>query len=192
MVTINNQNVNFIPEEVINAKKQKVHLSFSLMASIIFFVVASITWGGIYYFNLLKSKEISNLENQIASQRSIINNLKELGEKGYQLGVRLEAAKDILDNKSLYTKLLTELNSKVPDTVAITDVAISGTDTVVINGEALSNYAPVGEYTERLLENKDMFADVKIASAQGVGQKDLVKFTINIKLKKGGLNESIK
>lgn len=192
MISASNQNVNFIPEEVLQAKKQQVHLSFGLKASFVFAILLSAVWGGLFYFNLVKERAIKDLDIKIAAQRKIIDELAEFGAKGYKLGVRLEAVKDVVNTRNVFSKLIEELNSKVPESVAITDVTVTGDNNVIVSGEALYNYAPVGEYTEKLLTNKEMFEDVKIISAQGVGQKDAVKFTLNIKLKKGGLYEPIK
>lgn len=183
--------VNFVPENLILEQKTKSQAFTGLKVAIIICILCCAVYGGIFFFNLLKQREITAIETNIKAQKDIITNLEEFGKKGYKLGVRLGASKDVINQRNLYSRLINELNNKVIDTIAITDVSFTSPTAVIVSGEALSNYAPIGEYTQKLLENKAMFEDIKINSAQGSGEEEAVKFTLNIKLKSGGLNESV-
>lgn len=189
---LNHSNVNFVPEQVILQQKTKAQALSGLKIAIMISILCCSAYGGLWFYNRLKQREIDNILRSIEEQKAVITRLAEFGQKGYKLGVRLEAARDVIQGRNIYSRLFNELNGKVIDTIALTDITFTSPTTVTVMGKAQGNYAPVGEYTQRLLENVSMFEDIKITQASGSGEKDAVEFTLNIKLKEGGLHESVK
>lgn len=184
--------VDFVPEDMVSDTDQKSKYAGYIKFGVILFVLAGLTLGGIYYYNYRIEQRIKTLDSKIAEQQKIIADLREFGVKGYKLGVRLEAAKDVMENRIVYSQLLTKLNSLVPENVNISDVNMTTLNDMVVSGEALGDYAPVGIFVENLLKENTVFSDVKITSASNQSDKEAVKYKLKIKLKKEGVSELIK
>jgi len=188
-MNLTQENVNFMPDETVSERRRQGHLGFGLKVSIIFAVLAFSTLASIKFYNYRIQSEINSLNVNIDKQRVIIDGLHEFAVKGYQLGVRLEAVKNTMQSKLLYSRLLREVNTHVPEDVSVLAMTMTGLNDLLITGEALFNYAPVALYGENLLGNPNVFKDVKIIHASNVGERDAVKFRDEVVITENGINE---
>src|SRR3990167_6089138 len=103
------KDVNFIPEEVVRERKRAGDLRKANKVSIVVAVLTLVIWMGLFGYNWYKQNQILNVNSQIAQNEQRIEELKDLGVVGYQLGIRLEKAKEILNQRTYFSKLVREL-----------------------------------------------------------------------------------
>ena len=186
--------VNLIPQEVINEKARQTHKkSIDKVAITILIIVVIATIAVVGYNQTLKSK-LKNINNAIAVQEKIVEDLKEFGVIGYSLGVRLEKADKVMNERNRNSTLMEEINKRIPEGVELSNYSYAGGNVVNLTGRAFANYTPIAEFKDNLLSDSSdkgaLFKDAKIVSASYTNDQSSIAFSIDIYLHEGALNNA--
>ena len=181
----NKPDINFIPQEIVQKRREVVTRSNNNKFAIVILVITVIVSGVAFYFNSSVQREISVLQSQINGNESKINDLQEFGRHGYKLGLRLNNAENIITGRNNYSYMMNEFALRIPEQIAIE--SIDATDNnLTFNGSTMSGYPIIAELQDKLAQKsqgqKNMFEDVKLTSSKFNKSTGLIEFTLEVAL----------
>lgn len=184
--------VNFVPDEVIKERKKTSQIKYGNKYAMIFAGIVLLVGLGFWGYNFYLNNRITNIETDISAQNARIEELEEFSRAGYKLGVRLGAIKDILDERALYSNLITDLYNKKPENVTIENWQVSDTGQITLSATSFPNYIPIADFQERLRNSENnYYSDIRLRSASLDRRTSSVRFSLQIQLNKSELYESI-
>lgn len=187
---IDNQPIDFIPDDVVSNRRDKAQKNNLLKVSVSLFVLVLIATGAIAFYHISLKKTVKGLESQISDELAEIEKMKSVAESGYKLGVRLSSLEKLINSRIVYSKLMTEISERTPPSVTLGAINLSPAGELVLSGIATSaDYDPVSDLKERLLKDTDIFTKVDIVSASGTGES--ITFTLNVAIDMSKLTESV-
>ena len=180
-------NINFIPDEVVKIRQIESTKNSGNKFFIILTVIAALIAGGIYYYNYTLQSQLNNIESQITEKNKQVENLKEFGQEGYKLGVRLKNAKDIMARRSYYSKLYNDIVPKIPENIKITQWSLTEGGEFIFTGTAEPNYTPIADLRNNLLANgengeKSYYSDAKLISSIYNKSSGKIEFVLQVSL----------
>lgn len=179
------ENINFIPDKIVNERRVRKTKMIGTRVSIIFLVAVSIISGGIFYYNYTITQKIDKYKADTKQRTDEIANLKRFGEEGYKLGTRLESVYKITKGRPQGSGIMNEVSNRLPTGVDIIDWSYNPTQGLIIKGASKSTYVPIDLFKENLLSKADdgtesPFTAVKLTSASYDKSDGLVSFSINV------------
>lgn len=181
----NTPDINFIPQEVVDRRLEVRNRSSSNRAAIIILIFFIIGSGVAFYFNYSLNSQLDKLDTLIASNQVKVDDLQEFGKHGYKLGIRLQNAQTIIDERANYSYLLDEIVARKPDSIEIADFSATSSR-MDFNGTTTFGYPVIAEFQDSLLEIKtegrNLFKDVKLVSSNFDKSSGLIQFSLEITL----------
>lgn len=182
---VQSENINFIPDKIVNERRVKKTKMIGTRISIIFLVAISLVSGGIFYYNYTVTQKIDKYKADTKQRADEIADLKRFGEEGYKLGTRLEGVYKVTKNRPQGSGIMNEVANRLPTGVDITDWSYNPTQGLIIKGASKSTYVPIDLFKENLLSKADdgtesPFTSVKLTSASYDKSDGLVSFSINV------------
>ena len=183
------QDINFIPDEIIESQVEATRISsankMSLGLAIFLLMAGAAFWG----YNFYQKQELAKAKQQAATYETNIQNLKDFGEEGYKLGTRLQSIKSILDSRQYYSKLIEQVDELTPEGVDVVTWQASSDGVMQLEGISSPNYLPIADFEGNLQSDpKEVFADVKLTTAALEEEDGDIKFGMSITLSKESLN----
>ena len=144
------QSINLVPqEEVYEQTKSKV-VKFSSLFSI----VLLISVGAISYYILDQKtgleRQLNTLNKDIDTLRSDINELSSIEVTARTLDKRYKVLYELIHTRPEYSRLVTELATRTPETIVITSFSIKD-NIISISGQG-NDYLSIAGFTNNLLD----------------------------------------
>lgn len=188
--------LNFIPDEVIagrrlafQRKKENSFSFFILLAAILFSV-------GFLIFNRYQQGKLNNIEKSMTEKETQIAELRQFGEIGYALGMRLEQIQNIINKRYSFSILLAELENRTPERVEVKDFSVNTPNVMSLSAFSRANYTPIANFQDLLLAGQNdlgaLFKSARIQSAAISRQNTGVDFSLEIGLNPEALYEQVK
>jgi len=182
-----NNDVNFIPEDIQRDRGIQETVSGLNKLSIGIFILIAIVAGGLTTYTTLQSQGLDQTEREILQKTSEVESLRELGTEGYKLGVRLNEIDSILKNTRYITVLLKELEKQTPANVQIVNWQMAIDNSMILEGITPSSYVPISDFQINLKES-NLFEDVRIEKASFNSKEGIIDFAFKIKVNPIALN----
>ncbi len=180
-------NLNFIPENVLNERKITKTKVAGVKVSFVLIFITTIISAVIFWFDYDQNKKISNLQSQTEQDKNKILELKEFGEKGYKLGIRVQSIKDSIDKSSKISVLMQEIKDRIPTSVNVISWkydSTSGGLNILADGSV--DYLPIEQFNLNLLKpydvDKTLFNSVKLTTASYNKSSGNVSFSLDVKV----------
>ena len=189
------QDINLIPEELREKKRNERQKEILLRVSIGLFVLSMLLSGGLFVYKYTVRRNISGVSSQISLEEDKLKELKKVEDEMFVLAGKASVVKNVLDSRLYYSKLLENLARILPSGVYLTDVSATSDTKVVVSGVTPS-YIVLAQLITNVLE--DSKADTSILSYPEITSVDLkedvgrIDFTMNLFLKKGALKNAVK
>ncbi len=185
--------INFIPDSIVKEKKVQYTKKVGTRASLIIMLCVALVAAGFLFYNLTLDRKIHTNITETEIKRNEISELKKFGEDGYMLGLRLENADNIINNRGIISILSSELYKRLPSNVTIVEWSYSKEKNLMLRGTVPGTYDPIELYKVELLKNPDdgssnLFSDVKLKNATYDKEKGLVTFELGIMVNSEVLN----
>jgi hypothetical protein len=191
---IKSQDLNFIPDDIVDKRRLQASSKANVKLSFCILIICIVVSGVIFFYNKSLTRKNAMLESDIAKYTSEIERLKDFGKQGFVLGLRLDNIRKILEIRPNYSNLIYEVAKRTPENVVISGYSTSEKGEMSINASSLSNFTPISEFKDLLLNEKDpednLFTDVKINSASLSNGK--VDFDFNVVVNLEDIYEDIK
>lgn len=188
----NINDVNFVPEEILEAREQVQRKSLLSRLAIFLAIVSVIAAAGIFGYDLYLKSRLNALQTEKAEKNATIESLKEFGEKGYKLGVRLAAAQDAINKKLYFTNVFEEVRAQKPDSIEIRSWQVNSDGVLTLIAFSTPNYVPIAEFQNNLLNSETKyFSSVRLLSAALDGRQQGVNFSFEVKLNLDSIYERI-
>jgi Tfp pilus assembly protein PilN len=183
----NSQDINFIPQEIVERrveiKTRAANNKFSIGVSL---VALAIT-GTAFYYNYNLQSQIKTIDAEITASQAKVDSLQEFGKHGYKLGLRLQNAKTIVNNRANYSYVLDELRARTPSTVIVSNYAVSGGG-ISLDATTKFGYPTIADFQESLIaqvneiDRKNLFSDVRLLNADFNKADGTVSFSLQFNL----------
>lgn len=176
-----------IPEEGVEEKKTSPTVSFSIILAILVLVGTFLT----YWLGVAKSSKLKTLESQLADLGSQLSakEMKEAETKLNNLASQLSGLQKALREKTVWSKLFSELQSVTPKDVRYTNFSLAEDGTVSLSGET-NSYTSLAKFLVAM-KGSDKFTDLKLSSSalQKKEQETKLTFAVSLKVKTATLTE---
>lgn len=187
--------LNFIPDSIVQEKKVQYTKKVGTRGALILMIIIAIISAGFLFYNLTLNRRITSNMQQTEQKRSEIQALKKFGEDGYKLGLRLENAENILDNRGKLSVLASEIQKRLPSGVLLTEWNYNKEQGLSLKGTVAGTYVPIESYSDELLRTPDgeehnIFKEVKLKNALYDKSEGLVDFELSIIVDEAVLNGS--
>lgn len=181
------EDISLLPKEVERKKEQEARDRLLRRGGLVFLAVSLLLAAGVFVYSLTLDSQLSNLEQDIAGERSKIASLSEIELDATDLERRVEALAKILDEKIYFSDLLDTLAKAVPADVAIAEVTVPSEEAVSVSGTSRS-YVSLAKF---LLNLKDagLFETVELRSVSLDQQTGEANFDLNLGTVKEGLRK---
>jgi len=194
-VTSLSSDVNFIPEDIVHSRQREKYRKKGFFVGLSFVLIALIIGIALYVYNSSTEKKIDSYKKQLDENLVQIETLQDVGESGYKLGRRLNEIKGIINQRRLYSNLLTTLLAKSPSTIEIKGIEVDGND-VIYTGYTPETYSPIAELKGNILNigndlEDNIFNTANFEKATLDDEDNRITFTVGLELKEGGLNDRI-
>ncbi len=184
------RDVNFIPDEIITERKQRAKLSKGNRIAIGLAIFSLLAGSGLWGYNYYNQSEIQKSEEQIAANQKKIEDLKDFGETGYQLGSRLEKSNDILENRIYFSKLFEEFTNQIPKSITVRSWQINESGSINLSASSFPNYSPIALFQKNLISSETgIFKDMRLQSASLNNKEGNVSFSVRIEVNLEALKE---
>jgi Tfp pilus assembly protein PilN len=171
------QSINLIPQDEVQ-EQQKVKL---VKASTIFMVVVLIIVviaSAFYFFQATSLRRgIKNYDTSIAGLRTDIQALSDIEITARNLDARYQALTSIYNERLYFSKLLDELQNRVPESIIIDNLNIATENRINITGTG-DNYLSIAEFLRQLAEAEEFVTNVTLNSVTLEAAKGRVSFFI--------------
>lgn len=195
MAAQSNTDLNFIPDSIVQEKKVQYTKKVGTRGALILMIVVALISAGFLFYNLTLHRNINSNIEQTEQKKAEIQGLKKFGEDGYKLGLRLENAENILNNRGKLSELATEIQNRLPTGVQLTKWSYNKEQGLSLKGTVAGTYVPIESYSKELLKTPDgqetnIFKEVKLKNALYDKSKGLVDFELSIIVDEAVLNGS--
>ncbi|OGC38518.1 hypothetical protein A3K42_00795 [candidate division WWE3 bacterium RBG_13_37_7] len=191
------QSINLIPQQEMQKQIETKALNVSTIVSLV--VLGIVVIASIYFLvvNGGKRNQIKTLDNNIAGLRSNVSSLSSIEIVARNLDKKYKVLNSIFKDRTYYSLLMQEINSRKPDTIKLIDLISREGGKMNISGRA-DNYIAVADFTNKLLDGnfgggnpqlKDLFTEVTLNSVNLENQGGGVDFSIVIQFKQERLQK---
>lgn len=181
-------NLNFIPDSVVKERRLTKTKIAGKKFSIFMVVLTVIISIAIFWINRDQNKKIEDYKTKINQDNEKILSLKEFGEKGYILGIRLENIKNTIDQNQKISSLLNEVKSRTPQNINILQWSYGSDGNLDLKAEGMFDYSPIEKFNENLTkkdsDGKTLFNDVQLVSANYNKSAGSVSFSFKMRVDK--------
>lgn len=179
----NLNDVNFVPEEILEAREQVQRKSTLSKVAIFVAILSILAAAGVFGYDLYLKNKLNSLQSEKAEKNATIESLKGFGETGYKLGVRLAAAEELLNTKIYFSKVFEEIRAQTPENVEIRSWQVNSEGVLTMVAFSTPNYVPIAEFQNNLLNSETNYFDtVRLQSAALDGRQQGVNFSFEIQL----------
>ncbi len=177
------QEINLIPQEVVKERtRQSSQTKFVIFSLIVIFVAGlSTVISGVLATS--SSATLSGLKDDVSQKEQRIKSLEEVEKSASVLQQRLSYIKGLFDNKVVYSKVLNELEVRLINGIAVTDIDVSPDFQVSISGVA-SSTTILQNYVKNLVAEGSLFGDLKIIEVNIKEGKGTVDFKVEATIDK--------
>lgn len=188
-------NINLLPPEIklkIKQAKQSANVFSICLVIIIVFAVSSFIISEVK--KSLLSPELETLKSQINNDNSKSNSLSDLEQKALFINDRSQLAKQINNQKPLWSQIIQELINSVPINVQLVSLAsdISKAPNFILQGSTISERDAI-KFKEKL-ETSKFFKDVSFKSSTSIpgqtGTDQKLNFSLEFNLENKSLEKS--
>lgn len=182
------QSINLIPrEEKFEQRKEKVVRLSSVLTILLLLIVAGVA--AFYWYRVADLKsDIKKADNRTEALRTDIKGLSDIEITARSLDAKYNILNDIYTNRRKYSVLLSELQRRVPEGVAIETVTVAGetSENLNISGEG-PDYISIAKLINTLSDTKyasatpgyeEMFSNVTLNSVTFDAQDSTVSYFI--------------
>ncbi len=180
------EDISLLPKEVEKKREQEARSRLLRKASLILLVTSLTLGASSLIYSLVLSSQFSNLEQNIASEKSKISSLSEIELKAQDLEARVDSLKSIFEEGVYFSNLLTALSKAVPVDVSIVEMTVPSEGTVSVSGVSRS-YVSLAKFLLNL--KGELFEVVELRSVSLDQQTGEANFDLNLKVAKGGLKQ---
>ncbi len=181
-MTANNQPIDFLPDDVVHVRHEQAQYAILLKVSTSLLILTIVVSVSIFIYRMTIQKELISAKSEVQNQLDEIASMKNIAETGYTLGIRLSSLKEILRDRILYSKLMTEIANSTPSVISVDDIVLDSVGDLTLTGTAKSaDYTPIAEFKDMLTKNKDVFSNVQVLSVSG--NNESINFSISVKIK---------
>lgn len=183
------EDISLLPKEVKKRKEQEARDRLLRRGSLVFAAVSLLLGAGVFVYSLVLGSQLSNLEQDIASEKSEISSLSEIELKAHDLEGRVEALKKILDEKIYFSDLLDTLAKMVPADVTVVEMTVPSEDTISVSGTSRS-YVSLAKFLLNLKGASQPSVGFEVVELRSVSldqQTGEANFDLNLSVVEGGL-----
>lgn len=181
------EDISLLPKEVEKRREQEARGRLLRRGGLVFLAVSLLLAVGVFVYSLTLDSQLSNLEQNIASEMSKIASLSEIELGAKDLEVRVVAMAKILNEKIYFSNLLDTLAKAVPADVAIAEVTAPSETAVSVSGASRS-YVSLAKFLLNL-KGAGLFRAVELRSVSLDAQTGEANFDLNLSVVKEGLRE---
>ena len=185
------EDISLLPKEVERKREQAARGRLFRKGSLVFLAASFLLGVGAFVYSLALKSQLSGLEQNITSEKSKISSLSEIEFKAHDLEMRVDALKNILDEKIYFSDLLDTLARAVPADVAIVEITVPSETAVSVSGTSRS-YVSLAKFLLNLKESGPPsvgFEAVELRSVSLDQQTGEANFDLNLEVAKGGLQK---
>jgi Tfp pilus assembly protein PilN len=191
-----NQNLNFLPDEIIQDRRAKELSKSNIKISVIILLFCVAISSGLFAYRQVLNRKNNGILSDIEKYNSTIADLKDTGYRGFVLGVRLDTIKSILEKRVNYSQLIEEMTDRVPFGVVVKGYSVSTSGNLSLKALADENFAPISNYQDKLLEKEDdekksLFKKVEIGTASLDKSNAKVNFDFKVLLDLSAIYENV-
>lgn len=176
------QDINLIPNSVVKERSlqsgQNKFIWFCFLL-IILTVIVTVVMG---VLSTNASAKLTAVKEEINQKELKIKSLQDVEKSAVTLQQRLAFIKNIFDSKIVYSKLITEIESKLISGIAVTNVDVSADDFVVTITGAASSTTVLQNYIQNISKTDSLFLNLKILEVSINEGKGTVDFKVEATL----------
>ncbi len=175
--------VNFIPDDVVSNRKHDSQIKSLNKIAVVAMVVSLLAGVSLFGYNYYTKNKISLIQTDIETKEVEIQKLNEFAESGYKLGLRLAAIKGLLDKRSYYGKIISQVYEEIPRGVTINTIQVSDKGATSLSGESFPNYIPIATFQDNLKNSdSEYFTNIRLKSASLDRERGSASFTIDFSI----------
>lgn len=172
------QDINLIPKEILKERSvqsaQNSFVLFSLSLIVVSIILSVIA--GVLATN--SSASLTSIKSEVNQKENKIKTLNEVEKLASNLQQRLAFIKSVFDSKTLYSKIITEIEQKNITGIAVTNVDVTPEYTISIKGIS-SSTSVLQNYIKNISSENSLFLDLKIMEVSINEGKGIVDFKID-------------
>lgn len=171
------QEINLIPQEVVKERSRQSSQTKFVLFSLVFLFIAGILTVVSGLLATTSSASLSSIKDEVNQKEQKIKSLEEVEKSASVLQQRLGFIKGLFDNKIVYSKILNELEVRLINGIALTDVEVTPDYAITISGVA-SSTTILQNYVKNLVSEGSLFSDLKIIEVNIKEGKGTVDFKV--------------
>lgn len=171
------QEINLIPQDVVKERtRQSSQTKFVLFAFLVVIVSGILTVvAGV--MATTSSATLSTLKTEVSTKEVKIKSLEDVEKTASVLQQRLGYINTLFNTKTIYSKILTELESKLLTGIAVTSVDVTPEYEITISGVA-SSTTVLQNYVKNIASETGLFNNLKIMEVNIKEGKGTVDFKV--------------
>ena len=181
------EDISLLPKEIERKKEQEARDRLLRRGGLVFLTVSLLLALGVFVYSLTLNSQLSDLEQDIASEMSKIASLSELELSVKDLEARVGVLTKVFNEKLYFSRLLSTLTRAVPADVAVVELTAPSEEAISVSGTSRS-YVSLAKFLLNLKEN-GLFGVVELRSVSLDQQTGEANFDLNLSVVKGGLRE---
>jgi len=185
------EDISLLPKEVERKKEQEIRDRLLRRGGLVFLAVSLLLAVGVFVYSLALKSQLSNLEQDIADERSKTGSLSEIELDATDLESRVGGLGKVFDEKLYFSDLLDALAKAVPADVAIAEVTAPSEKVISISGTSRS-YVSLKNFLLNLKETGSTSVDFEVVELRSVSldqQTGEYNFDLNLMVAEGGLRK---
>lgn len=194
-------NINLLPDIKSEEKKRKKLLKTINIIAVVVTVILLVAMGGVITVRGMLGSKLAAISSDLEKQEKIIDEEMETESLLVGLQGHLGSISTILQSRKKYSVFLDNFTNYVPQSIRITDMTVSSSGTVIINGESpsyeklagfivvLSDSGKNESTSEAGQTGGAIYKDVTLVSVSKSETEGSVRFSLSLTATEGAFNE---